>query len=444
MAVLPSPAFTHTLAWAAPPRAGRWAMAEVVGLTLLLASVSAALVPSDPLLVSEPFPWLWLCPVLLALRYGTRAAFTSSLLLVLMWALFALVERSHSAFPTGYFLGGLLLTLLAGEFADIWSTRLRHASAANAYLGERLEALTRNHYLMRMSHERLEQQLLTKPVTLQDALQRLRMLVAQAPQDEPLPQAGALLHLMTQACQLEVAALYALDAHGGLRPEPVARIGEAGVLDRDDPLLRHALAQRTLCHVQGDAAADGSRYLVVAPLTDSAGRIVALLAVERLPFLSLNRESLCFLAVLGGYYADSVQLAPAQALAATLPACPLAFAGELLRLQRIQHEAGLVSSLIAVAVEPGARQEEQLALLRRQARELDVVWEFSEAGRVVVLTLLALQGAAAQAGYARRLEQALGTAADGSAGVTLHAVTLAGPPEELLHKLLTRCRHVRS
>ncbi|MCD6061853.1 MAG: hypothetical protein K0S16_2164, partial [Moraxellaceae bacterium] len=246
--------FSQPLAWVAPKRAGRWAMLEVGGLTLLLAGTAAYLVPSDPLLASAPFPWLWLCPMLLALRYGTRAAFASSLLLVLMWALYALVGHMHSAFPTGFFLGGLLLTLLAGEFADIWSTRLRHASAANAYLGERLEALTRNYYLMRMSHERLEQQLLTKPVTLQDALTRLRRLVAEAEPHARLPQAEALLQLMAQACQLEVAALFAVDAQGRPEPAPLARIGEAGALAANDPLLRHALAEGTLCHVQVDSA----------------------------------------------------------------------------------------------------------------------------------------------------------------------------------------------
>lgn len=442
-------AFTSRLrSWLAPRRLGRWAFIEVVILTLALALAAVLMFPDDPFLLSQPFPWLWLGPLLLALRYGTMAAFTSTLLLMAAWQGVNLLGHGTSAFPSSFFLGGLLLTLVAGEFADLWSSRLRRADEARGYFSERLEALTRNHYLLRLSHERLEQQQLLRPLTLQDALQNLRALMAQAPAAEALPQAQEVLRLMGQACQLEAASLHGVDAQQRPRPEPLACLGEGGSLQLHDPLVQCALERNALCHVQTEGSgAGGSRYLVVAPLSDSSGRLAGLLAVERLPFLSLNQETLCFLAVLGGYYADSLRLAPAaRQLQARLPQCPQDFAGELLRLHRIQQDTGLVSCLLAVVVEAQGQQDDIARRLQQQARALDVLWSVRQGERCFVFILMPLQGEAALTGCAHRLERWLkesyGCRDLAAAGVTLHSGRLDEPPEALLRTLLTRCGYV--
>jgi hypothetical protein len=54
-----------------------------------------------------------------------------------------------------------VLTLLCGQFAEVWNARSRRLRGVNAYLEERLTMLTKNHFLLRLSHERLEQDLLS-------------------------------------------------------------------------------------------------------------------------------------------------------------------------------------------------------------------------------------------------------------------------------------------
>jgi hypothetical protein len=77
-----------------------------------------------------------------------------------------------SPFPRLYFLGGFILVLLTGEFSGLWMRRVRRAETLSNYLDERLERLTEQYYLLRLSHDRLEQELLTRPLTLRDALER--------------------------------------------------------------------------------------------------------------------------------------------------------------------------------------------------------------------------------------------------------------------------------
>lgn len=431
-------------AWFAPKQITRLAIAEVAGLMLFALLLARWLQPADPFLLQRTFPWMWLLPLLLSLRYGTLAAFGASGFMVLGW--FLLVPAQP--FPAGFFLGGLIACLLAGEFADVWTTRLRRVAEVNAYLGERLDSLTRRHYLLRLSHERLEQELLVKPMTLRDALLRLRRLVIHEDGAAALPHAQDFLHLLSQSCQLEVASLHALKDG---RPEAaaLASIGENSAFAADDLLVRYALDNNTLAHVQTEGLhAESSRYLVASPLASSSGEMVGLLVVERLPFLSLNEETLRFLAVLLGYYADAVVQGPTvRAVQAIVPACPQLFAGELARLHRIRMETGIQSTLTALVVEPGLRQTEIVLETLRQSRQLDVIWDFEEGGRRYVLTLMPLHGEAAMSGYLLRTEKWLrdvfGLRDFIAAGVTPHSALVGSvPPAELLRDLLLRCRRV--
>lgn len=433
-------------AWFAPKQISRAGILEIIGLTLAGLVVAALLQPDDPFLLTQPFPWLWLVPLVLALRYGTPAAFGASLLLLVGWYLLPLAGLGGGRFPITHFVGGLVMTLIAGEFSDVWSSRLRRVADVNGYLGERLDALTRRHYLLRLSHDRLEHELLVKPLTLRDALQGLRRLTTRQAQ-QTLPEADELLRLVSQACQLDKAGLYVM-RDGRPDVTPVAVTGGAGALQVNDPLVRHALQHNLLCHVQSEGLQqDSSRYLVVAPLMTSDKQLLGLLAVERMPFLSLNEESLQFLSVLLGYYADGVGSAHAiRTVLAAVPECPIEFATELVRLHRIHRDVGIHSMLAALVIAPGPHQSEIAIEVRRQSRQFDQVWDVSVGGRRILMTLMPLHGESAMAGYLQRTEgwlhDSFGFTDFHSAGVTPASILIgADEPPALLRGMLARTEH---
>ena len=121
-------------AWFAPKRISKAGIFEIIGLTLGGLLVAALFQPDDPFLLTQPFPWLWLVPLVLALRYGTPAAFGASALLLVGWYALPLLGLGGGRFPLTHFVGGLVMTLIAGEFSDIWSARLRRVADVNGYL----------------------------------------------------------------------------------------------------------------------------------------------------------------------------------------------------------------------------------------------------------------------------------------------------------------------
>jgi polysaccharide biosynthesis protein PelD len=400
----------------ADQRQQAWRWLETVLLTLLATALSYAASPLDPFFVEAEFPWVLFAPALLALRYGVLPGLGSVAVLAAVWALERSLGLVHPAPPTLYFMGALLLTLVCGEFASIWNGRLRRIESTYRYAREKLERLTRQHYLLLLSHDRLEQDQLAKPVTLRAALARIRNLTTADDAAAPhgLPGLPVLAALLAQFCQLEVAGFHACTG-GKPDPQPLAAIGPARPLDLADPMVLHCLESKALAHVRmgGLSGAQGGRYVVVAPVLDSEGRLLALFAIEQMPFLALHEETLSTLAVLLGYYADWLQVSrQARVVQRALPGCPIEFAAELVRVHRMRAQHAIPSTLLLLRFGGHPDSAAFSQLLRRQLRDLDTVWELPlRPGTLApvpdLLVLLPLAGPAGAEGALARLENAL-------------------------------------
>lgn len=396
--------------WLTAARGSALAWSEAVALTLIAAVLAYLAEPANPFFVRADFPWLALAPVLLGLRYGVLPGLASCAILAVLW----IAAREHGLIadatpPTQYLLGTLILTMICGEFASVWQGRLRRLEVAGRYLDEKLDRITRQHYLLMLSHERLEQDQFSRPVTLRAALGRIRHLASTQEGPEGFSGLRELIELLSQFCQLEVASFHAC-AEGLPEDAFLAAIGQARPLDVEDPLVGYCLEKRELSHVQmselrGEAH---SRYLIVAPVVTQEGKLLALLAVEQMPFLALHAEALATLAVLLGYYADALAVSrAARILQRALPECRLDFADELLRCHRMWCEAKVFSSLLLIKFGTHPDVNAFATLIRRQFRDLDVIWEIKNQRGPVFVVLLPLAGPAGVEGCLERLESNL-------------------------------------
>jgi hypothetical protein len=427
----------------------------VAGETLLLPLLGVAIGiwanPLDPLWTRADFPWIWFAPVVLSMRYGPFPGLAGAFILVAAWFAFNVSGWLPGEFPKLNFIGGLILVMLSGEFSSVWLSRARRSEGVNAYLDQRLEHLTHQYYLLRLSHDRLEQDLIGRPMSMRDALGALQDLASTDSGEGPLPGADRLLRLLAQYCQIEAAALHAAENADGFAASPVARIGQTAGndrLDADDPLLAHALEKGCLAHVGGVASADAHRhrYVIAAPLVTFSGERLGVLLVERLPFFALHEETLQTLNLLLGYYTDGlVRRQLAAPVQASYPDCPPDFAAELQRLWRVREESRIGSVLVALEFRGDSHDhlDDLATTIRRQRRALDVNWLLDAAPNHVLITLMPLAGQAAAEGYLARIEAWVRQTRGGSleeCGILPHVLRLdETPPVTLLHHLFTIC-----
>jgi hypothetical protein len=346
--------------------------------------------------------------VLVALRYGVAPGFVSSLILIAAWKLMDHLSETHESFPEQFFLGGLILSMLCGEFSAAWGARLRRAEETNHYIDERLSRITLRHLLLRLSHDRMEQEILTKPVTLRDALGGLRQLTS-ANGDAHKPASLSLLQLLTQYCQLESSAIFVASGEGGyLR---TSEIGSPPDLRADDPLLTYALEHRSLSHLLIGGLADvelPSPFLVIAPILTSDKKLLGVLAIDRMPFLALNEENLQMLSVMLGYYADCVNEAEgSRHFFERFPDAPADFAAEFSRLLQLQRSFDINSHVVVLSFDNDEIGRQAIAQLTHIRRGLDIPWQVKAGDRLLLVNLMPLANNSAVDGYLLRLETIL-------------------------------------
>ena len=433
--------FARLITAFAPLRPSNWMWFETVVISLCAIALGLIADHENPFQIGGEFPWVWIAPVLIALRYGVIPGIVSSLILVGVWELLAYLAPGQGSFPEQYFLGGFILVLLCGEFSAVWGSRLRQAEETNRYMDERLSRITIRHLLLRLSHDRMEQEILTKPVTLRDALIGLRQLTT-VQGASTLPASQSLIQLLTQYCQLESAAIYVPGAGGSYIRS--SEIGSAPELLPSDPLLQHALLHKSLSHLLTKGLADvklPSPFLVIAPITTSDGHILGILAINHMPFLALNEETLQMLSVMIGYYADCVVEAEGvRQFLERFPSAPSDFAAEFAKLLRLQRNYKIDSHIVTLSFGNDEYGRRSLTQLARIGRGLDIVWQIERGNRIVLVNLMPLTGKAAVASYIFRIDALLkeGMGTDYNKwSVTPIEISLADadPMELLMHAL---------
>ncbi|QXL83254.1 PelD GGDEF domain-containing protein [Comamonas sp. NLF-1-9] len=379
--------------------------AVVLGETLFLPLLAFVLgylwSPDDPLQLHGNFPWPWFAPVIVALRHGFVAGLGGSSILLFgwLWSNFGRFDE----FPQVHFFAGLALVMLVAEFSSLWRARTRRAETLERYLEQRLQQLVHEHYLLRLSHDRLEQELISRPMSMRDALAVLHD-IGSVSADQP-PPAARLLNLLVQYCQLEVASIHPV--RGDVVDEAAwASTGGLASLAADDPLVRQALVMQRLCHVgQRSLDQQDTQYLVAAPLLDLARETYGLLLVRKMPFFALQPENLQTIQLLLGYYTDGLSVQGlARSIVEAVPDCPPAFAFELRRMMNVRQTTGVASAVVVLEFAERAVQRGLAAQIEHLKRELDEMWLLEREGRQALAVLMPLAGKAATQGYLARLE----------------------------------------
>jgi polysaccharide biosynthesis protein PelD len=417
--------------------------AEVVLLPLAGLAVAVWLFRASPFTASS-YPWLWLIPFLLGLRYGLAPAVLATLVLAVGGIAAHLLGISGQSVPLIQLAGGALAALSAGQYSSRWHAQLKAARARTDYTEQRLESLTRAFFITRLSHDRLEEALITQPVTLRAALEALRGLRAgEAQAGISATAANALLQLLAQYCRFEAAALH-LYRNGRLDDEPLAAVGWRAELARTDPLLTYAIAHEQAAYHSVDQLAEleqGGGYRAVFPLIDSAGEALGVLVVRDLPLLALTEENLAAAAAMLHYFADESWAAAQTAdLRQSLPSCPHAFAHELIKLQRLHASSAVRSTLVVLRARNKEAEVSALDALYTARRGLDLYWREPFGPSVAgMLILLPLAGPATTHGYLERIDSVLRAhGMEGgleAAGFAVAQLPLDRPPLALLREL---------
>ena len=344
--------------------------------------------PNDPFFLKGPFSWILFAPVIVALRYGfwySLLAASTLVTLLILGVPMALIAQSQYLY---YIFAAVVLAFLCGSFYDSWSFRLLRAQQLNAYAREHLDRLTRAYYTIKLSHDRLEQSVIVKPVTLRGVLEDLQKLLLSEGGKLTTDVGVRLLHLLEQYCYLNKAALYLVEK-GQISQESIASLGGGREnIQPDDLLVQECLRNKNANYftVEQLTEEQHSEYLVVAPMKTADKEIIAILTVKEMTFWALTEETLRGLTVLLAYFADQKW---AENIAVNLlqkfSDCPLPFAVSIYQCQHLKQEHDLSSVLLCFVVSKSRPDYKQVIdSLEDKKRTLDFAWQY-ETERAYIL-----------------------------------------------------------
>ena len=397
----------------APRASGAVSWLETWLLSGLAIALGYWLTPDDPLMVDGSFPWPVMAPLLLGMRYGFMRGLVSAVLPIL--ALIAYHRYGYGLYPempASFIVGVLISGMLVGEFRDIWERRLERLDMANDYRQLRLDEFTRAHYILRISHDRLEQRVAGSDQSLRSSLVGLRNQLRRLPRgNDPLVAlAEPVLSLLAQYGAFRTAGLYRV-SEGLVAPAPLSAVGEVGPMSGQDLLMRMCLQRGELVSIREQLLERGehrqhSQYQLCVPLIDTEGRILAVLAVEQMPFFAFNDRVFGLLAILAGHIADLILNDPKTLQLQDLDSQE--FSKNLKRSLIDAQRHGLDASLFALEVTDSSHSDELLRLIEGSRRGLDLQLKvINQRANTCVLVLLPLTSSEGAQGYLFRLNTLL-------------------------------------
>jgi len=419
--------------WRPNMRSGRLvAVVESVLLPVLALWLGWKLRPSDPLTAHAGFPWAWFGPWLIAVRYGAGYGLFGVALYAVFWKFGPIVLTSIAVtpFPAEFFLGGMLMTLILGEFGAAFRNRQVLHREVTKDLTARLERTKRRLFVIKEALSALEQELTDRPMTLRDALLDLRRTfalqggrtAAAAPESNaglpaplPLPDPRAFLQLLSQSCRLVEAGIFVREIRPeGLQWRLAASLGQTlPALDPGEPLIERVLETHQAVHVAQaalNAPAQDMPWVFAAPLRlDEYDEVDALLAVRSMPFMSFEQNNLQRLQVLCASYLDFSQLELAvEDVRSAWVQAPISLQQEWAQLSELERKFKL-RSYCAVWSGVGRVSDDVVAeFAALQPAECSTWTLKGRAGKPALVVLLPLLSAAGLANYRREMVTQLG------------------------------------
>ena len=427
--------------WALPDERAKWG--ETVFITAAFLAAGYFFNNHDPFFTRSAFPWFWFAPLLVSLRYGMAPGVVSVSAITLLMLMMIRAGLLPYTFSSHHILGGLLLTMICGQFTTVWQKRLKRAERLSEHAVERAQQVSRAYFMVRLSHDRLEQNLISKPVTLRQAMVDLRLLLVRHAGAINGKVASELLAILSHYCNLDSASIYAV-TDGRLSADLVASCGKGAPCDPEDILVGSAMESGNTVYQSVDRMQPGLRssYLVVSPMRSSSGDLMAVLLVSEMPFMALQRENLQIMGVLLSYCVEHAFAAKKAAeILDVYPDCPPTFASELIKMHGLNKELGIDSTLAMLHVHPNPREKEMALSIEQKQRGLDHVWSKKTPAGSVLITLMPFSGVSGGEGYTARINEflmdrfgmELGT---GTVSSCMMQVVATVPPVEHLSGLL--------
>ena len=393
-----------------------YAYAETLVILGLFFLIGYLISPQDICLLHQDVPYLIILLTVITLFHGFQSGFFAmAMVSFCMWYF-------YTKFPYIDFLIHLLIVMIFSEFHYYWTKAIRELKLDNEYKASKLDELSKAFYSLKISHDQLEKNYVLKPMSIRSAIEEIfeqdTTLKSDDTDEKNEHYYQKFLTLLEKSFHVEsgfiVYKLHHYDKE--FLSEKSSAVLYSSVCEAyekneifDDYLLNKAINYKQPIYISDELGNpdinvnEDSNFIAAIPSVYN-DKVIAVLVIERMPFMSFNRENLTSIAILLEYI--SISIFQHNLLSETQEMVIIKdkeFRYEFIRLHHIYTIYKVDSTLMAIKLTNELQTLRVSEKIKHMLRSLDLVTTIKENNFYFIVLLFPLNDKSAAMGFMNRL-----------------------------------------
>ncbi len=341
-----------------------YAYNETIILLAIYLIIGYAINPKDICILNTKIPFLIMLLSIITLFHGFESGVLAiGIIAIVIWYFYPIFQYKD-------FLTTLIMMLIFGQFNYYWTRRIYEAETNSNYCEIKLNELSKAFYTLKISHDQLEKNYVIKPMSLRNSIK----IIQEANKIDKNYYIN-FLRLLDKSFNVNVASIaYKQNKKDQFKMISMAQSSESDQEDTilNDPLIQEVLQKEKPVYIS-DNTDKKSKYIAVLPALQK-NTIIGLLLIQKMPFMSFNKENLTSIAILFEYFFNETVKHSVLLLQSLLPAIhDNNFKFEYHRLNNIYKAYQVNSATLVLKIDDRLLMERLYSKIVKILRSLDMV-----------------------------------------------------------------------
>ncbi len=298
------------------------------------------------------------------------------------------------------FLSELVLVLIFGEFHYYWTQTIILQKTEAEFTRHKLFELSKAFYTLKISHDQIEKSYVVKPMSIQNSIRKIKDDFYARSRDDFFQQ---FLQLLKKVFTIEKAYLLEVEDNGNI--VLVAASDEESEFDTKDLMVVDVFEKKMPIYVSGDEEYSAGKYLAVIPAV-SDDTVVGIFAIEKIPFMSFNKDALISISILVNYMFDELhKMRILNGIRDFMPYFQENFRFEIYRLNRLYKKHSARSTVLIFRSKSKLKTHLILSVVEKNLRALDIMSSTSTDKADVIAILFPFSDVSSVHGYMEKVKQ---------------------------------------
>lgn len=312
---------------------------EIIVIFVVSFSIGYILNNQDPLFIkTSNFNYFYIPILVLSLFYGMGAG----LLLLFLLTISSFIYLKE--FPEFFFLNGLMLSLISGEFYFYWRKKIESIESKATYLEEKLREIGIAAHTIRISHDILEKSYISKPYTIRAVLHKIQ-------KEENIEN---FFKFISNQFFVESFVYVEYDSEKEEIKNVYPFNSDKKKIDLEHPLIQKMLFLQEIVYIKDMIDIKNIDYIATIPIFDINEKLKAFFLIEHIPFIHYNIENLLSIQLVSQYFLFNIaKQKEIEAISKEniLPEyIPSDFKYEIFKLRKLKKISDVDSSIVIIEV----------------------------------------------------------------------------------------------